>query len=49
MYDEVLSLKDAKNEDGISWERVFEDESLYKQIYRQEIIVAVMETSSFES
>ena len=45
MYDEVLSLSKAKNEEGIDWASVFEDESLYKQIYRQEIIVAVMEAS----
>ena len=46
MYEEVLSLSKAKNEEGINWASVFEDESLYKQIYRQEIIVAVMEASS---
>lgn len=49
MYDEVLSLKKAKQDDGIDWTSVFEDESLYKQIYRQEIIVAVMETGSSEN
>jgi len=30
----------------INWESVFEDPSLYKQIYKQEIIVAVMEASN---
>ena len=35
MYQEVLSLNQAQEENGmISWEKVFEDASLYKQIYR---------------
>ena len=46
MYDEVLSLSAAQQADGINWARVFEDQSLYRQIYKQEIIVAVMEASS---
>lgn len=47
MYEEVLSLSQAKTDSGmISWEGVFEDASLYKQIYKQEIIVAVMEASN---
>lgn len=46
MYQEVLSLSTAKQADGsINWASVFEDTSLYKQIYKQEIIVAVMEAS----
>ena len=45
MYDEVLSLSQAQTEDGINWATVFEDSSIYKQIYKQEIIVAVMEAS----
>ena len=45
MYDEVLSLSQAQTEDGINWATVFEDASIYKQIYKQEIIVAVMEAS----
>ena len=45
MYDEVLSLSQAQTEDGINWSTVFEDSSIYKQIYKQEIIVAVMEAS----
>ena len=43
MYQEVLSLSSAQQDDGINWVKVFEDPSLYKQIYKQEIIVAVME------
>ena len=43
MYQEVLSLSSAQKDDGINWAAVFEDQSLYKQIYKQEIIVAVME------
>lgn len=46
MYDEVLSLSAAQQADGVNWARVFEDRSLYRQIYKQEIIVAVMEASS---
>ena len=46
MYDEVLSLSAAQQEDGVNWASVFEDQSLYRQIYKQEIIVAVMEASS---
>jgi len=46
MYQEVLSLSTAKQADGsINWAKVFEDPSLYKQIYKQEIIVAVMEAT----
>ena len=40
-------MSQAKTDSGmISWEGVFEDASLYKQIYKQEIIVAVMEASN---
>ena len=47
MYQEVLSLNQAQESSGmISWEKVFEDASLYKQIYTQEIIMAVMEASN---
>ena len=47
MYQEVLSLNQAQESSGmISWEKVFEDASLYKQIYKQEIIMAVMEASN---
>ena len=28
---------------GVDWSKVFGDESLFKQIYKQEIIMAVME------
>jgi len=48
MYQEVLSLHQAQSDIGIDWAKVFEDNSLYKQIYKQEIIVAVMEASSSE-
>lgn len=50
MYLEVLSLSKAKK--GVSevdWALVFEDSSLYKQIYKQEIIVAVMEAGNLGS
>ena len=47
MYQEVLSLDQQKKADGsVDWAKVFEDSSLYKQIYKQEIIVAVMEESN---
>ena len=47
MYQEVLSLDQQKKPDGsVDWAKVFEDSSLYKQIYKQEIIVAVMEESN---
>lgn len=45
IYQEVLSLSQAQQEDGVDWSKVFEDSSLFKQIYKQEIIVAVMEAS----
>lgn len=45
MYQEVLSLSQAESDEGINWASVFEDASLFKQIYKQEIIVAVMEAS----
>ena len=41
-FTQILTLsKDGAN--GVNWAKVFEDESLYKQIYKQEIIMAVME------
>ena len=45
IYQEVLSLNEAQKDGAIDWACVFEDSSLYKQIYKQEIIVAVMEAS----
>ena len=46
MYNEVLSLSKAQQEDGqIDWAKVFLDDNMYKQIYKQEIITAVMEAS----
>ena len=41
-FMQVLSLQ-ASADKGIDWSKVFEDDSLYKQIYKQEIIMAVME------
>lgn len=43
MYQEVLSLSNAKADNSVDWAKVFEDQSLYRQIYKQEIIMAVME------
>ena len=43
MYQEVLSLSNAQAENSVEWAKVFEDPSLYRQIYKQEIIMAVME------
>lgn len=48
MYHEVLSFSDSQSADGINWASVFEDQSLFKQIYKQEIIVALMEASKIE-
>ena len=45
MYNDVLSLASANEGGVIDWSKVFEDENIYKQIYKQEIIVAVMEAS----
>mmetsp|Transcript_394 Transcript_394/g.567 ORF Transcript_394/g.567 Transcript_394/m.567 type:complete len:143 (-) Transcript_394:494-922(-) len=44
MYQEVLSMSKAQSGDSIDWAKVFEDKSVYRQIYKQEIIVAVMES-----
>ena len=50
MYNEVLGLENVTNDQGqVDWKQVFEDPSVYKQIYKQEIIVAVMESSKSES
>ena len=49
MYEEVLSFSKAQGDDGINWANVFEDASLYKQIYKQEIITAVLEDNKLEN
>ena len=43
IFTQILSLK-SDGINPIEWDKVFEDESMYKQIYKQEIIMAVMET-----
>jgi len=43
MYNEVLTLKEAKDDTGmIHWQKFFNNSSVYKQIYNFEIIEAVM-------
>ena len=49
VYNEVLSFSRSQGADGIDWSSVFEDQSLFKQIYKQEIIVAVMEANKLEN
>lgn len=49
MYEEVLNLSQAKSTDKIDWKKVFEDASVYRQIYKQEIIAAVMEAGDDEN
>ena len=34
MYNEVLSFSESQAENGIDWSKVFEDSSLFKQIYK---------------
>ena len=34
MYNEVLSFSESQGESGIDWSKVFEDSSLFKQIYK---------------
>ena len=45
MYNDVLSLASANEGGVIDWSKVFEDENIYKQIYKQEIITALMEAN----
>ena len=47
-YQEVLDLSKAQEGDELNWKQVFEDQSVYRQIYKQEIIVALMESGSDE-
>ena len=47
LYQQVLSMSEAKNENGeISWQKFFEGSSMYKQIYSLEIIEELMEAGS---
>ena len=43
IFMQILDLKSSSKDSQIDWKKVFEDESLYKQIYRQEIIMSLME------
>lgn len=43
MYEQVLSLEGSKDSDKINWSNFFDGDSIYKQIYRMEIVEAVME------
>ena len=47
LYQQVLSLSEAKNEQGeIDWKKFFEGSSRYKQIYNLEIIEELMQDGS---
>ena len=41
-------MSKAQEGDELNWKQVFEDQSVYRQIYKQEIIVALMESGSDE-